>query len=91
MTTFFELLSPVAIFSRRFRWLWIPAIVGFHVAAGLLMRMWFTANIALVLLCMTDLEAHLGRVDGALARMGIGPVFDARSDPSPRPPAPAEP
>ncbi len=89
LTTFFELLSPLAIFSRRFRWLWIPAIVGFHVAAGLLMQMWFTANIALVLLCMTDLDAILARVDELLARLGLGPWFEDR--PRGRRPEPAEP
>jgi hypothetical protein len=73
-TTVCELFAPLAIFARRFRWIWITTIIGFHLAAGLLMGIWFTANIALVLLCMTDLERVLARCNGLLPRIGLRPV-----------------
>lgn len=73
-TTFFEFFAPVALFFRSFRWLWIAAVLGFHVASGVLMGIWFTANMALVLLCMTDLEFVLARVNAAFARLAGRPL-----------------
>jgi len=71
VTTFFELFAPLAIFWRPFRWLWVGAIVGFHVAAGVLMQIWFTANIALIVLCMTNIGENLPKACGTLDRMTL--------------------
>jgi hypothetical protein len=82
-TTFFELLSPLAIFWRRFRWLWIAVILVFHIASGLLMHIWFTANIPLILLCMTELEATLARVNAGVVRIGLPQLSFLPAPPAP--------
>jgi hypothetical protein len=56
VVTVFELLSPVALVSRGFRWLWIPVMCGFHLATGLLMQIWFTANVVLVFLFVSNIH-----------------------------------
>jgi len=71
VTTFFELFAPLAIFWRPFRWLWIGVILGFHVASGVLMQIWFTANIALIVLCMTNVGEILAGASSTLGRMTL--------------------
>jgi hypothetical protein len=48
LVTLFELLSPLCLVSRRFRWTWIAVIVPFHIGTGLLMGIWFRYNLALI-------------------------------------------
>lgn len=48
IVTFFELMSPLFVFSRRFRWLWISVMIPFHVGTGILMGIWFPYNLALI-------------------------------------------
>jgi len=48
IVTLFELLSPLCLFSRSFRWIWIIVMAPFHVGTGLLMGIWFTHNMALM-------------------------------------------
>jgi hypothetical protein len=47
VVTIFELLSPLCVFSKRFRWIWIAVMVPFHIGTGLLMGIWFPYNLAL--------------------------------------------
>jgi hypothetical protein len=58
LVTIFELLSPLCLFSRPFRCAWLPVMLSFHIATGLLMQIWFTANFLLIFVFLTDLE-HL--------------------------------
>jgi hypothetical protein len=59
IVTIFELLSPLCLFFRYFRWAWIPVISAFHVATGLFMQIWFTANFLLILVFLTDVDRLL--------------------------------
>ena len=59
IVTIFELLSPLCLFYRRFRWAWILIISAFHVATGLFMQIWFTANFFLILVFLTDIDRLL--------------------------------
>jgi hypothetical protein len=49
-----ELLSPLCLVSRWFRWLWIPAMIGFHFLSLVTMNIFFWQNSILILLVMTD-------------------------------------
>lgn len=59
IVTIFELLSPLCLFYGRFRWAWILVISAFHVATGLFMQIWFTANFLLILVFLTDIDRSL--------------------------------
>lgn len=59
IVTVFELLSPLCLFYRYFRWAWIPVMFSFHMATGLLMQIWFTANFLLIVVFLTDIERLL--------------------------------
>lgn len=59
IVTIFELLSPLGLFYRGFRWAWILIITAFHVATGLFMQIWFTANFLLILVFLTDVDRLL--------------------------------
>lgn len=48
VVTVFEFLTPLCIFSTRFRWAWLAVMVPFHIGAGFLMGIWFTYNFALI-------------------------------------------
>ena len=56
IATVFEVLSPLCLFYRRFRWAWILVISAFHVATGLFMQIWFTANFLLIFVFLTDID-----------------------------------
>ena len=56
IVTIFELLSPLCLFYRPFRWAWIPVMFSFHLATGLLMQIWFTANFLLIFVFLTDID-----------------------------------
>jgi hypothetical protein len=48
LVTLLELLSPLCIFSTRFRWMWIAVLFPFHIGIGFLMGIWFPYNLALI-------------------------------------------
>ncbi len=48
LVTLFELLTPLCIFSKRFRWVWLAVMIPFHIGAGFMMGIWFTYNFALI-------------------------------------------
>lgn len=60
VTTVFEILSPLALVSRRFRTLWLIIIVPFHLATLVTMNIFFWENLILLLLVFTDLPTRLG-------------------------------
>jgi hypothetical protein len=49
-----EVLSPLCLLYRWFRWLWIPAMIGFHFLSLVTMNIFFWQNVVLILLVMTD-------------------------------------
>lgn len=49
VTTLFELTSAVALFSRRYRLLWLAVIVSFHFVTLFAMNIFFWENLLLVL------------------------------------------
>lgn len=62
--TLFELLSPLCLFFRRFRWLWIGMMVPFHLGTWALMGIFFPMSLLLIAVLLTDLD----RVVPALGR-----------------------
>lgn len=56
IVTIFELLSPLGLFYRRFCYVWILVKGAFHVAPGLFMQIWFTANFVLIVVFLTDID-----------------------------------
>lgn len=60
-TGILEVLSPVCLVSRWFRWLWIPVMVGFHFLSLVTMNICFWQNAVLIVLVMTEWERLLAR------------------------------
>lgn len=48
LVTLLELLTPLCLFSSRFRWIWMAVIIPFHIGAGLMMGIWFSYHLALI-------------------------------------------
>jgi hypothetical protein len=59
IVTAFEVLSPLCLFYRGFRYAWIGVMFAFHGATGLFMQIWFTANFVLILVFLTDSDRWL--------------------------------
>lgn len=49
MVTAFEVLSPLCLVLRRFRWAWIVVMLSFHTLVTLTMNIWFWENSLLYL------------------------------------------
>ena len=62
VTTFFELLSPLCLLSRHFRYVWVAVIVSFHVGTRLLMNIFFWHNLLLMAVLLIDLDYWVARV-----------------------------
>ena len=60
VTGMLELLSPLCLVSRWFRWVWIPTMIVFHFVSLLTMNISFWQNSILILLVMTDLDRVVG-------------------------------
>ena len=56
ITSLLELLSPLCLVSRWFRWLWIPVMIGFHFTSLVTMNIFFWQNALLILLVMTGCD-----------------------------------
>jgi hypothetical protein len=67
VVTFFELLSPVCLLPRTFRWAWMGVMLPFHFLSLLLLNIFFWQNILLILFFMTDIDRLIdrGRRSGA--------------------------
>jgi predicted DCC family thiol-disulfide oxidoreductase YuxK len=50
VTTLFELLAPVCLFSRRFRYVFLAFMIPFHLMSWLFMEIFFWANLLLFIL-----------------------------------------
>jgi len=55
VTTLFEVLSPLALLYRRFRWAWLAVIVPFHLLTLFTMNIFFWENMLLILVFFTGL------------------------------------
>jgi hypothetical protein len=74
VTTVLEFLSPLILWSRRFRWLWLLVMVPFHVSTLYFMNIFFWENLVLIGVLFTGWEywrrgpgeppAPLGGADG---------------------------
>jgi hypothetical protein len=60
VVTLFELLSPLAVFYRGFRYAWLVVLVGFHVAVSVLMAISFRGNLVLMAVFVTELPQLAG-------------------------------
>ncbi len=76
VVTILEFLSPLYVFSKRFRWIWIAVLVPFHIGTGLLMGIWFSYNLLLIPILVAGWDPFRrrnslgsqadGRIDSAL-------------------------
>lgn len=73
VTGMLELLSPLCLVSRWFRFVWIPTMLCFHALSLVTMNIVFWQNALLILLVMTDFD----RV--------VGPRLGWRRTPTPEP------
>ncbi len=55
VTTLFEFMSPLCLFSRRFRYVWFVVMVPFHFSTGLLMNIFFWHNLLLLPVLFVDI------------------------------------
>lgn len=55
VTTIFEVLSPLCLFWRRFRYLWFIVIVPFHFSTWFLMGIFFWHNLLLMPVLLVDI------------------------------------
>ena len=73
-----EMLSPLCLFSRRFRWLWLAVIIPFHFTTLFTMNIFFDYNIILLLLLLTPLPfwvaTRLGTREELSGRVGTQPA-----------------
>ncbi len=67
VVTIFEILSPLVLFSRRFRYAWLAVIIGFHVGTLLLMNIFFVHNLVL-LVVMIDFDRWFNVADHSAKR-----------------------
>ncbi len=56
VTTIFEILSPLCILYRRFRYVWLSIIIPFHFLSLLLMNIFFWENLVLFLVIMININ-----------------------------------
>ncbi len=61
VTGLLEALSPLCLVSRWFRWVWMSAMIPFHVTTLLTMNIFFWPNIAMILLFVTDCDRLFAR------------------------------
>ena len=59
IVTLFELLSPLCLFSRYFRWAWIGVILSFHLGTWLLMGIFFPMFVVIILVFLTEFEGMI--------------------------------
>jgi hypothetical protein len=60
VSTVFELLSPLALFHRRFRHVWLAVIASFQIAVSALMMISFRGNLVLLAIFLTELPQLAG-------------------------------
>jgi hypothetical protein len=59
VTTVAEALSPLAVFHRRFRHVWLAIIVPFHFVTLFTMNIFFWENLILIALLFTDIPRRI--------------------------------
>jgi hypothetical protein len=55
VVTLFEILSPLALVWRRFRWVWLAVIAPFHLTTLFTMNIFFWENLILLAVVFTGL------------------------------------
>jgi hypothetical protein len=55
----FELLSPLCLVSKWFRWIWVPLMVSFHCLSLFTMNIFFWQNAIIILLTFTNIDRVL--------------------------------
>lgn len=65
VVTLLELLTPLCVFSRTFRWCWLAVMVPFHIGTGFLMGIWFPYSIAFIPFFIAGFDPFRQRGDGA--------------------------
>jgi|HubBroStandDraft_4_1064222.scaffolds.fasta_scaffold148979_1 hypothetical protein len=56
IVTLHELLSPLCLFSRYFRWTWKAVMIPFHIATWITMGLAFPMSLVLIAVVLSDLD-----------------------------------
>jgi hypothetical protein len=56
LVTIFELLAPLCLISRRFRYAWLSVIVPFHFSTLVTMKIFFWQNLLLICVLLLDID-----------------------------------
>ena len=70
LVTLFELLSPLCLFHRGFRWAWLAVILPFHVLTWYLMQLLFVHNILLIAVLILRIDRLLPLAGLAAGQLG---------------------
>ncbi len=70
VTTIFEMLAPLCLFNRWFRYLWLVVIGFFHVASLLTMNIFFWENLFLFAVLLTPLPYLFARQNSLPGQAG---------------------
>jgi hypothetical protein len=68
VVTLFEFLSPLALFHKGFRVIWLAVVVPFHVMSLFTMNIFFWENLIIALMLLTPLTSTLVRCLGRFSR-----------------------
>lgn len=60
VVTLCEVLAPLALFHRVFRFFWLAVMVPFHVACLMTMNIFFWENVLIILVLFTPLAHRIG-------------------------------
>ena len=60
VVTLFEVLTPLALVWRRFRWAWLAVMVPFHLSTLVTMNIFFWENLILLAVVFTNLPTAVG-------------------------------
>ncbi len=58
ITTVLEVLSPLCLFYKKFRWFWLAVIGVFHFATLFLMNIFFWQNLLLLIILLTEISQN---------------------------------
>ena len=86
LVTALELSSPLLLFLRPYRWLWLAVIVPFHLLSLVLMNIFFWQNLLMIGFFLTDIEGLCARL-----RRRSRPCVDSGVERANTPPRPGLP
>jgi len=67
LVTVLEVLSPLCLVSRWFRFIWVPTMIVFHVGTLLGMNIFFSGNVLLIVFLMTPVDRVFEKIRAILS------------------------